>query len=165
MSRRSAELASHLEVFNQRLMDFIESLDDDCLDIVIPSIGYSLRTVSAQLSGPRHYGLSHMISFFLEGGEFPDFDQEDFMEAGRIYIQSHSGWGKARILAALKEEGASAVVRVSALSDEDLARTMNLKKFGNDITLDQAISWIIIGASVEALETMRRTVFQGTPLG
>lgn len=168
MSRNAAELADLLNTFHIRLLSFIEGLDDAALDTVIPSVGYEVRTIAAQLGGPRCYGITRMISAFLDGDDFPEFDEADLRNAGKARLEArletHRGWEKDRILDTLRDEGPAAVNRVAALSDEELSRTMSLQKFGNEVSLAQAIDWLVIGASVEMLEEMRRSVFTGSPL-
>ena len=158
MSPRARELSSHFNAFNKRLLTFLRGLEEPDLDRVLPIEGYTIRTVAAHISGPRHYGMRVMFRNFLNGDDMPDLTNEEIIANANRDFDEHAGWDTRMVLENLESEGEATFHFIADLSDEELARKAVLKRFEGTVSLEQAIDWILIGGSVEHLENMRRIV-------
>ena len=156
MSDRARELASHLEVFNKRLLDFLTSLSEEQLDRTCPWEGYSIRAVAGHIVGDRHYGLlNHVREFFLTG-VVPRLGKDAVNTLANKDLEAHSRQRTQDLLNEIQENGEKAISFISGLTDEQLAMTGMTEPYGKDVTVEQFVDWIVIGTSVEHLENMRR---------
>jgi hypothetical protein len=158
MSKRAGVLASHLKAFHNRLMAFLDGLDEHKLSKVLAWEGYPVLTTAAHISGQRHYGLIGLADKIIRGEEISDITKQMAIELANQDFEYHLDWSLEQVVSALNQNGGKAIAYISSLNDTQLEKSSHIASYGGHITTDELIDWILIGTSVEHLENMKRTV-------
>jgi len=163
MAPRSRDLATQLEVFNERLIDFLHGLEPDKWDCLVPWEGFPVRAIASHIAGPRHYGLVEVVRQFLADGEVPQIDQGPVLTLANRDMAARTEASPIIVLDELRRSGAEAVRYIATLSDEQLEASHRFPRHSDPISVAQFIEWILIGSSVEHLENMKRAVSNADP--
>lgn len=154
MNSRARELAERLRTFNEEVIAFVESCDEQdwkkiCIWEEWP-VGVTARHI-----GAGHYSAVQMSRKIIAGEQLPPLTREQIIEMANVHAREHADCSRREVLEILGKNGREMVEFVAGLDESELERSGYLAALGGDVTVQQFIENVVLVSGKEHLVNMR----------
>lgn len=157
MSQRAQELVQQFEAANNAMIRYIEGCSEEDLNKITSGEGWRVRVAAHHLAA-SHEPVAGMAQLVATGAAMPPITMEMIHQGNAQHAVEHANVSKAVILNDLRQGGANAAAVVTALSDEQLARSAHVPTFGGTMSAQQVIENILIWHVSHHLDSIKAAV-------
>jgi hypothetical protein len=158
MSMRAQHLADRTDDAIKQTISFVESVPEEQWTATCVSEQCTVAALACHIAGSAVGVLNYLVKPVAEGTPPQPITQEQLHAGNAENARVNARRPRAEVLAELRANGAEASSYVRGLSDDDLQRSAVLFFSPESVSADFIIEHVLVGHSLEHLESMRAAV-------
>lgn len=156
MTTQSKHLAERLKAFNDEMIRFIQSVDENQWRKQCDSETWRLGVVARHV-GAGHYRAVELAKMIIAGQSLPEMSHEAIDQMNAAHASKNADCTKEQVLAIFETHGNAMVAYIAGLSDAELNRSAHFPAFNAPVSAGRLIEEMVLNSGGEHLTSMKKT--------